>query len=239
MGENQIRSNLLRVKERIAKAAERVGRDPAAVRLVAVTKAVPLKAIREVLEAGQLDLGENRVQELKAKDEALHQLFGGWFPLRWHMIGYLQTNKVRPVVARCTMIQSVDRFTVAQAISQEAQKQQRRVPILIEVNIGGEDSKAGVSPEKAAELVAAVAGLPGLQVMGLMTIPPPVAEPEEARPYFRRLRELAEEIAAQRLPGVEMQELSMGMSHDFEVAVEEGATIVRVGTAIFGPRERG
>jgi pyridoxal phosphate enzyme (YggS family) len=223
--------NLTAVKERIAKAAARAGRDPEAVTLVAVTKTVPVEHIREAIDAGHHVFGENRVQEAQAKVQGL-----GRGDVQWHLIGHLQRNKVKFVCDLFDLIHSVDSLPLAEAIEHRAARHGSVMPILIQVNVGDEATKSGVPMAEALALVKAVAKLPHVAIKGLMCIPPAVDLPEHARPYFLQLRTLAERIAQERIPDVVMTELSMGMSHDFEVAVEEGATMVRVGSAIFGPR---
>ncbi len=226
-----VAENLTAVKERIAKAAARMGRDPEAVTLVAVTKTVPVERIREAIDAGHQVFGENRVQEAQAKIQLL-----GRGDVQWHLIGHLQRNKVRFVCDLFDRIHSVDSFPLAQEIDSRAARHGSVMPILVQVNIGDESTKSGVPLADTLALVKAVAKLPHVAIRGLMCIPPAVDVPEHARPYFIQLRTLAERIAQEQIPDVAMAELSMGMSHDFEVAVEEGATMVRVGSAIFGPR---
>ncbi|HEU0264688.1 MAG TPA: YggS family pyridoxal phosphate-dependent enzyme [Geobacterales bacterium] len=225
-----IADNLHHIQGRIAAAARRVDRNATAIRLVAVSKTKPAAAVREALQAGQPLFGENYVQELLAKAVEVDG------EVEWHFIGSLQSNKVKHLVGKVTMIHSVDRLTLAQEIDRQWGKQQQSCDILMEVNLAGETSKGGASEAEAMELVRQIAMLPNLRVRGLMTMPPFFDDPEAARPYFRRLRELSQKIAAKEIPGVEMNELSMGMSGDFEVAIEEGATLVRVGSAIFGGR---
>lgn len=225
-----VAENLSAVKERIAKAAARVGRDPDGITLVAVTKTMPVDCIREAIEAGHRVFGENRVQEAQAKVQALGP------SVQWHLIGHLQRNKVRYVCDLFTLIESVDSLPLAQDIDRRAALHGMVMPMLIQVNVGDEATKSGVPPTEALALVREAAMLRHVAIKGLMSIPPPVENPEDSRPYFVQLRTLAEEIDRVKMPGVAMVELSMGMSHDFEVAIEEGATMVRVGTAIFGPR---
>ncbi|MGE5576146.1 MAG: YggS family pyridoxal phosphate-dependent enzyme [Syntrophothermus sp.] len=227
-----IAQNLAEVRERIEAAAARAGRDPAGVTLVAVTKNMPVADIEAALAAGVRVIGENRVQEAREK----YQEIGN--RAEWHLIGHLQTNKVRTAVWLFTMIHSVDRLELAIEIDRRARALGKHLDVLVEVNIAGEASKFGVAPEEAPALVRAMAPLEGLQIRGLMGMAPLLDDPEEARPYFRRLRRLAQEIQAENIPRVMMEDLSMGMSNDFEVAVEEGATMVRIGTAIFGARRR-
>ncbi len=230
-----IAENLARVRERIEAAARRAGRDPSTIALMAVTKTVPAERIHEAYEAGQRLFGENRVQEFTGKFDAVADLPGAEF----HMIGHLQTNKAAKAVEVFSAIDSVDSLRLADKLNAAAQKVGKRIPVLMEVNLGGEESKSGVAPdsEEAWALLHGAEGLEYLEFRGLMTIPPLTQDPEDARPYFRRLRELRDEIGA-NVRSVRMDVLSMGMSHDFEVAVEEGATCVRIGTAIFGARAR-
>jgi len=227
----QIAENITRVHERIAAACRRAGRGPQDVKLVAVTKTVPPDRIRLAYEAGLRDFGENRVQEAAAKRPALSDL-----TVTWHLIGHLQSNKARPARELFHWVHSVDSLRLAEKLHQVAVCSGDRLPVLLEVNLGGEAAKSGVGESEVIPLVEQIAPLATLEVRGLMVIPPFFEDPEHARPFFRRLRQLAREVEARDVPNVSMQELSMGMSHDFEVAIEEGATIVRVGTAIFGPR---
>jgi pyridoxal phosphate enzyme (YggS family) len=230
MAMGTVADNLNAVQERIAKAAARVGRDPEGVTLVAVTKTMPVERIREAIDAGQRVFGENRVQEAQAKIEALGR------EVQWHLIGHLQRNKVKFVCDLFDLIESVDSLSLAQDINARAARHGIVMPILIQVNIGDETTKSGVAASDTLALVQQVATLPHLALKGLMCVPPIVEVAEHARPYFVELRTLAEQIGRERIPNVAMSELSMGMSHDFEVAIEEGATTVRVGSAIFGPR---
>ncbi|PZN06601.1 YggS family pyridoxal phosphate-dependent enzyme [Thermaerobacter sp. FW80] len=220
------------VRERIAAAAARAGRDPGAVTLVAVSKSVPVAAMREAYAAGIRHFGENRAQEARDKFPA----FGD--DVHWHFVGRLQTNKVKYIVRHCHLLHSLDRVALAQEVDRRASRCGRVLPCLVEVNVAGEATKAGLPPEKVIPFLQQVAGRPGLRVVGLMTVAPRADNPEEVRPVFRRLRQLLEEAAerCRGLPGIEMRHLSMGMTDDFEVAVEEGATIVRIGRAIFGER---
>lgn len=223
---DRVRSVLCNIRA----AAERVGRPANSVRLVAVTKTVTVDRIQEGIAAGLTILGENRVQEALPKMVALKEA-----PIRWHFIGHLQRRKVRTIVGLFELIHSVDTVELAQEIDRRAGEAGTRQDVLLEVNIGSEATKTGFHPEALVGLVPAVASLPHVRVKGLMAIPPPT-EPDRARVYFRRLREMAERIAELNLPSVAMDELSMGMSNDYVVAVEEGATLVRVGTALFGMR---
>jgi len=227
-----IRDNLDRIRNQLNAACERSGRDPAGVRLVAVSKTKPASMISAAAEAGQTLFGESYVQEFldKAPDVKAS--------VDWHFIGSLQSNKVKYLAGKVSMIHSVDRLSLAQEIDRQWGKICRSVEVLIQVNLGEEETKSGTTEQDAIELVRKVATLPQVKVVGLMALPPYLEPAEMVRPYFRQLRLLSEEIAALRIPRVEMRELSMGMSHDFEVAVEEGASLVRIGTAIFGERER-
>jgi pyridoxal phosphate enzyme (YggS family) len=225
-----IKENLDHIRDRIAAACARSGRDPLEVRLVAVSKTKPAAMIEEAAAAGQLLFGESYVQEFAAKAEEVKR------PVKWHFIGGLQTNKVKYLRGRVALIHSVDRLSLAREIDRQWARMGRRADVLIQVNLGAEETKSGTTEEETFRLVRQVAECPYLRIRGLMAIPPYLEDPEAVRPFFRRLRHLAEEIAGLKVPGVEMTELSMGMSHDFEVAVEEGATLVRVGTAIFGER---
>jgi pyridoxal phosphate enzyme (YggS family) len=226
-----VADNLKTVMDRIASAAERAGRDPSSVRLVVATKTVDIERIREAVSAGATLLGENRVQEAKEKIEKLGPI------ACWHLIGHLQTNKAKYAVKLFDLIHSVDNLELAKEIDRQAAKIGKVQNVLIEVNIAGEASKAGMAVKEAPALAREIAKLKNVSIQGLMTMPPFSDDPEDSRPYFCVLRELAESIAKENNPGVSMQELSMGMSGDFEVAVEEGATMVRVGTAIFGERK--
>jgi pyridoxal phosphate enzyme (YggS family) len=225
-----IQQNLDEVCQRIRAAALKAGRDPASVRLVAVSKTKPATLVEEAARVGQRLFGENYVQELVAKAPAVTE------PVEWHFIGYLQSNKVRQIAGMVTMIHSVDRFSLAEEIDRQWAKLGRTCDVLVQVNVAGEASKSGTSTAAAVELVTAIARLPHLRVKGLMTMPPFFDDPEGSRPYFRALRHLSAEIDRLAIPGVMMSELSMGMSGDFEVAIGEGATLVRVGSAIFGER---
>jgi pyridoxal phosphate enzyme (YggS family) len=227
---NFIAQNLEEVRAAIAVAAHRAGRDPAAVRLVAVSKTVDLERIRAAIEAGQDLFGENYLQEAKAKIDALGR------QVSWHLVGHLQTKKAKGAVELFDLIHSVDRVKLARALEAAAVRLGKVQDVLIQVNQGGEETKSGVAPEAAPELLREIARLPHLRVVGLMTMPPWFSDPEAVRPYFRDLRELRERLRDQS--GLPLPELSMGMSGDYAAAVEEGATLVRVGTAIFGRRPR-
>ena len=221
-----IAENLASVKERIGEAARCVGRDPAEIKLVAATKDVPAGLIKEAVNAGLIDIGENRVQEAKQKFDALKDQ-----PVTWHMIGHLQTNKVKAALEIFSVIQSVDSEKLADEISQKAQK---IVEVLIEVNTSGEESKFGIAPQKAIQLAEHISGLKNLKLTGLMTVGPLTGNEKAVRESFRLLKNIFERIKGLNLPSVELKYLSMGMSQDFEVAIEEGSNLVRIGRAIFG-----
>ena len=225
-----IRTNIEAVEERICSACKRAGRDRSEVRLICVTKTKPVEMLQEAYEAGQRDFGENKVQEICRKKPDLPS------DIRWHMIGHLQRNKVRQLIGQTAMIHSVDSLRLAETISAEAVKAGIRIPVLIEVNMAGEESKFGLAKEDVEELVRAAAALEGIQISGLMTIAPYTEDTETNRPYFAGLRELAVDIGQKCIDNVSMSVLSMGMTGDFEVAIEEGATHIRVGTGIFGER---
>ncbi len=227
----RIAENVASVRERMERAAIASGRDPSSVRLVAVTKTVPAPLVAAAVAAGVTMVGENYIQEAKAKIEALSGL-----PVSWHFIGHLQTNKARFAARLFDAVHTLDSFRLALELSKRLEAENRDMTVLIEVNTGGEATKSGVAPEAAADLAAAVAALPRLHLSGLMTMPPFCENPEDARPHFACLRRLAEKIAARRIENLRMDELSMGMSHDFEAAIKEGATLIRVGTDIFGSR---
>lgn len=219
-----VAGNLARVRERLQRTAERAGRAPEEILVVGVSKLVDAERIRRAVAAGLPALGENRVQEAKEKIERIGR------PVPWHFVGHLQTNKARDAVLLFDLIHSVDRLELARELDRRARAAGKVVDILVQANVAGEATKGGFAPEELKGALEALAPLTGLSVRGLMTIPPPVEEAEQARGWFRRLRELRDEAG--------LAHLSMGMSGDFEVAVEEGATIVRIGTAIFGPRTR-
>lgn len=222
--------NISQVRRRIDAAARRAGRHPGEIKLVAVTKTVPVEAIREALACGINSFGENRVQEFLQK---VSQLPAG---LDWHLIGHLQTNKVKKVIGRAHLIHSLDRWSLAEEIDRAAQEVQTVARVLVQVNVAGEDTKYGLALSEVEAFVAEASQLPGIEVCGLMTIAPRCEQAEEVRPYFRQLRELARRMKDQAY-GAKLAYLSMGMTGDFEVAVEEGAHLVRVGTAIFGQRD--
>lgn len=222
MAERDLKVNLERVQEAIARACGRAGRSPDEVRLIAVSKTVEMERIRLAIAAGVPALGENRVQEAREKIEALGR------PVPWHLIGSLQTNKAKDAARLFDWVHSVDRLELARELDRRARALGRTVDALLEVNVGEEPQKTGVRPDEIRLLLDALAGMSGIRIRGLMAIPPAVESGEQSRPHFRRLRELRDAAG--------LEHLSMGMSADFEVAIEEGATMVRVGTAIFGPR---
>lgn len=229
-----LKENLEEVEEKIAKACERAGRAREEVTLIAVSKTKPVEMLQEIYDEGIRDFGENKVQELTEKYEVMPK------DMKWHMIGHLQRNKVKYIVDKVTLIHSVDSLRLAETISREAEKKGVTVPILIEVNIAGEETKFGLSSkEEVISLTEQIAALPNLSVKGLMTVAPPVKDPEENRPFFREIRQLSVDITNKNIDNVSMEILSMGMTNDYTVAIEEGATMVRVGTGIFGARDYG
>ncbi len=226
--------NIAVIHERIASAARRAGRRPEEIALMAVSKTHPPERIREAYAAGLRRFGENRVQEFAGKAAALADLSGA----EWHMIGHLQSNKAGRAAELFVAVDSVDSVKLAEKLDAAARSLGKRLAVLIEINVGGEAAKTGLAPDspELEELLLAAPHLEALKFRGLMTVPPFTDSPEDVRPYFRRLRELRNTIAKRKLPAVSMDVLSMGMSHDFEVAIAEGSTCVRVGTAIFGER---
>jgi pyridoxal phosphate enzyme (YggS family) len=222
---------LAAIRTRIASAATRSGRSPEAVRLVAVSKTFGADAVRAAHAAGQTDFGENRVQEALAKRAATVDL-----PLRWHLIGPLQSNKVNKIPGAFAGVQSVHSLDLLERLSRVAAASGTELPILIQVDLAHESTKSGLDPAELRPLLARARELPGVSVEGLMLLPPYAEDLEQVRPWFRRLRELRDTLRDEGTPAGQLRELSMGMSHDFEVAIEEGATIVRVGSAIFGSR---
>lgn len=222
--------NLAEVEKHVCEACERAGRSRDEVTLIAVSKTKPVSMIEELLPGGTRDFGENKVQELTEKYEVLPK------EIRWHLIGHLQRNKVKYIVDKAYLIHSVDSLRLAETISEEGVKKGVTVPVLIEVNVAGEESKFGVSPEETEELVRVIAKLPAIQVKGLMTIAPYVENPEDNRVHFSKLKQLSVDIRNKNIDNVSMDVLSMGMTGDYQVAIEEGATMVRVGTGIFGER---
>jgi pyridoxal phosphate enzyme (YggS family) len=232
-----IAENIAAVRERIAFAALRVGRDPEGMTLMAVSKTVSANRVLQAYEAGIRVFGENRVQEFAGKVDTVRDLHG----TQWHMIGHLQSNKAGKAAELFNAIDSVDSLKLAEKLNAGARSLEKKLAVLIEINVGGEEAKSGVVPEsrELEEILQAAPQFDHLAVRGLMTIPPFAVDPQRARGYFQKLRGLRDKIAAQQFPNVNMDVLSMGMSHDFEVAIEEGSTCVRVGTAIFGERISG
>ncbi|NPV46746.1 MAG: YggS family pyridoxal phosphate-dependent enzyme [Armatimonadetes bacterium] len=228
-------ANLTAVRERIAAAAARSNRRTEDITLVAVSKTRSVEEIAAAVESGVLDLGENYVQELVAKAEQLRGVTGA--PVRWHFIGHLQRNKVKYLSGLCTLIHSLDSPRLAEEIARRAVPPADPQPVLIQVDLAGEATKSGCPEDQVPALVETVLGLPELDWQGLMTITPYAEDPESSRPYYRRLAALRDALAARGVPARNLRHLSMGMSNDYEVAIEEGATLVRVGTAIFGPRQ--
>ena len=225
-----IAERLERVRDEIRAAAVRAGRNPDEVRLVAVSKTRPGADVVQAFQAGQILFGENYVQEFSAKAVEVPE------PVEWHFIGHLQSNKVKYISGLVSMIHSVDRLSLAEEISRQWTRVNKTCNVLIQVNVSGEATKSGTTAEDALALVRSASLLPNIRVQGLMTMPPFFDDPAAARPYFAELKRLADLIAAEHIAGVEMRELSMGMSGDFEAAIQEGATLVRIGTAIFGER---
>lgn len=226
----QIEENIKRIHKEIEEACAKVGRDPAEVRLLAVSKTFPVEALKAAYDAGQYLFGENRVQELNRKILLLPA------EIEWHLIGTLQRNKVKDIVGKTALIHSVDSLSLAQEINKQALKKNLSAKILLQVNVAAEETKHGFAPQEVIKVIEEISKLPGIKIRGLMTIAPFSENPEEVRPVFRQLKMLAEFIKKLQLPEVQMKELSMGMSGDFRVAVEEGATLVRIGSRIFGTR---
>lgn len=225
-----IRENLEQVRKNIKESCEKVKRDPGEVCLIAVSKTKPIEDLREAYDAGARDFGENKVQELMDKIPQMPS------DVRWHMIGHLQRNKVKYLIGKVCLIHGVDSVRLAEEISKESVKQNLITNILMEVNVAGEESKFGITPEEAVETATQIGKLPGVALKGLMTIAPYVTDPEENREIFNKLRQLAVDISEKNIDNVTMNVLSMGMTGDYQVAVQEGATCVRVGTGIFGER---
>ncbi len=226
-----VRENLFAVEQNIIKVCKQSNRDPKEVTLIAVSKTKPREMIEEAILCGKKEFGENKAQEMKEKCDALPK------ELKWHFIGHLQTNKVKYVVGRAFLIHSVDSYHLAEAIEAESAKKDVISHILIEVNVAQEETKFGLKPEETLALIEKIAKLKHIRIEGLMTIAPFVENPEENRSVFRKLKELSVDIAGKNIDNVSMSVLSMGMTNDYEVAVEEGATHVRVGTGIFGERD--
>lgn len=228
-----VKENLAQVRDNIKRACEKAGRNPEEITLISVSKTKPVPMLEEAYAAGSRDFGENKVQEITDKYPQLPE------DIRWHMIGHLQRNKVKYIIDKVSLIHSVDSLRLAQEISSQAQKKQVDVNILVEVNVAGEESKFGIACEETLQLIEEISILPHVHVKGLMTIAPFVANPEDNREYFRQIRELAVDIGKKNIDNVNMSVLSMGMTGDYMVAIEEGATMVRVGTGIFGERNYG
>lgn len=226
-----LRARLSGVRDRIANAAGRVGRDPRSITLVAVSKTFPAEAVRTAHANGQIDFGENKVQEALAKIDETRDIAA-----RWHLLGPLQSNKVRKAAAALDAIHSIDSVETVVRLDQAARDVGRRIDILIQVDLAGEPTKRGVRPDALRPVVDAALAATSLRLSGLMILPPAVDAPEAARPYFARLRQLRDRLIDEGVPATALVDLSMGMSHDFEIAIEEGATLVRIGSAIFGSR---
>lgn len=226
-----IKENLANVRKNIEDACKKVGRDVSEVTLITVSKTKPLSDLRIAYEEGSRNFGENKVQELVSKIDEMPS------DVKWHLIGHLQRNKVKYIAGKVAMIHSVDSYRLAEEINVQAKKNSCVIPILIEINIAGEDTKFGIKPEEAEELIREISELENVKVSGLMTIAPNVANPEENRAYFKAMKDLFVDISSKNIDNVEMKVLSMGMTNDYTVAVEEGATMIRVGTGIFGARD--
>ena len=228
---NDLPARLAAVRARIARAAGRARRDPSAIRLVAVSKTFPADAVRTAFDAGQIDFGENKVQEALDKMDRTADL-----PIRWHLVGHLQSNKTKKAAARFDLIHSIDGPALLTKVDEAAATAGRRIDLLVQVDLAGEATKFGAREGELSSMFEAARGCRAARVVGLMLLPPASEDVERSRPYFRRLRAVRERLLAQGVDASMLNELSMGMSHDFEVAIEEGATLVRVGTAIFGSR---
>ena len=226
-----IKENLANVRKNIEDACKKVGRDVSEVTLITVSKTKPLSDLRIAYEEGSRDFGENKVQELVSKIDEMPS------DVKWHLIGHLQRNKVKYIAGKVAMIHSVDSYRLAEEINVQAKKNSCVIPILIEINSAGEDTQFGIKPEEAEELIREISELENVKVSGLMTIAPNVANPEENRAYFKAMKDLFVDISSKNIDNVEMKVLSMGMTNDYMVAVEEGATMIRVGTGIFGARD--
>lgn len=226
-----LKDNLENVWTKMEESIQKGKRNPDDVTLVAVSKTKPVSMLQEIYAEGVRDFGENKVQELCDKYEVLPG------DIRWHMIGHLQTNKVKYLIDKVYMIHSVDSYKLAEQISKEAQKKQRRIPILVEVNIAEEESKYGIKQSECEDFIRTIASFAGIQVKGLMTVAPFVENQEENRKYFKQLKQLSVDIMRKNIDNISMEVLSMGMTGDYAVAIEEGATVIRVGTGIFGERD--
>jgi hypothetical protein len=227
-----VAANYRMILQRIGEAAAKAGRDPAEIKLLGAAKSQSVALVRAAVAAGVRFIGENYVQEAQAKKKEISER------VEWHMIGHLQRNKVRVAVEIFDMIQSLDNIGLARELDKEGKRRHKTVRALVEVNLGGEESKSGIAETKVVEFLQAAGEFSSLDIEGLMAVPPFREKPEDVRPYFSRLRELRERLGKARIVNVDLKELSMGMTHDYTVAVEEGATIVRIGTALFGPRPR-
>jgi pyridoxal phosphate enzyme (YggS family) len=227
-----LKQRLEQIRQRIRQAAESCNRDPDSVHLVAVSKTIAADIVKEAIEAGVTILGENYVQEARDKFMALAQ-----YPVSWHFIGHLQSNKAKYAVRLFDLIHSVDSLKLARELDKQAGKLDKIQQILVQVNISAEDTKSGIPTDEAPRLIAEISRLKNLAVKGLMTMPPYFYQPQKVQPFFAALRNLRDQINEQSLPNVSLDELSMGMTGDFEVAIKEGATLVRIGTAIFGERQ--
>ncbi|WP_084295079.1 YggS family pyridoxal phosphate-dependent enzyme [Caldanaerobius polysaccharolyticus] len=225
-----VRTNIEAIKSNIQRACKKAGRDPSEVTIMAVTKTIPVERIKEAIACGIKVIGENRVQELVKK----YPLIGG--DVKWHMIGHLQVNKVKYIVDKVELIHSLDSVKLAQEIDKRAKAIGKRQNVLIEINIGGEDTKYGIKPEELGDFIKQIEGFENLCVQGLMTVAPIVTAPEDVRPYFKKMKQLYDELKDMKSRIIDARYLSMGMTSDYVVAVEEGANIVRIGTGIFGPR---
>jgi pyridoxal phosphate enzyme (YggS family) len=226
----EVRTNYLNIRARIDEAAAKCGRKAGEIKLLGAVKAQNVQAIRAAINAGVRLIGENYVQEAKEKRDQIAEL------VEWHMIGHLQRNKAKAAVAIFDVIESLDNFALARELDREGRKRDKAVRVFIEVNLGGEENKSGIKKGEIGALLEEGARLAHLRIEGLMTVPPFHEDVEKVRPYFRELRRLREELSGLGLPNVDLKELSMGMTHDYPIAIEEGATIVRIGTALFGPR---
>ena len=231
MTDSEIKRNLHNIMLRARAAAEKSGRSLEDIKIIAVTKTVDVDRINSVYEYGLRDMGENRVQELLEKYDRLPS------DIKWHIIGHLQTNKVKYIVDKVQMIHSVDSLELAKEIDTRAARHQRKVDILLQVNVSGEETKFGISPDKVNEYISVLSGMENIALKGLMTIAPYAQDPQDVRPVFRNLYNIYIDIKSKRYDNVSMDYLSMGMSNDFEVAIEEGANVVRIGTSIFGKRD--
>lgn len=229
-----VRSRLADVRERIARAANRAGRDSSQIRLIAVSKTFGVDAVRAAAAAGQIDFGENKLQEAQQKRQQTTDL-----PLRWHLVGHLQSNKARKAAAEFDVIHSIDSASLLQKVDEAAAAAGRRIQLLVQVDLAGEATKHGAHEDELASVFDAARQATRASVIGLMLLPPAVDNPEDVRPWFRKLREVREKLISSGVSASMLTELSMGMSHDYEIAVEEGATFVRVGTAVFGRRSSG